>query len=258
MALAAMNIDQESLPAWKLQFDADGFLKIGSLLSSAELSATENELERYVREIAPSLPLTDIVWEKQIMPDGSRRVRNLWRMEHYSPYFEELAHAPELLRLASELVNGEAVASAVELFAKPARVGSVVPHHQDNAYFTLVPPDCFTCWIALDASTQENGCIYYARGSHREPVLPHKASGVAGNSMMADEIPRKLDEVPGILARGDAMLHHCLTLHRSEPNRSEHPRRGLLVVYRGAQCRTDPEAARVYSAAREAMEKSLV
>lgn len=257
MTLLPMHIDEQLLPAWKDRFATDGFLKIVKMLSSAELQETEEELGRYLRDVTPTLPSTDIVWENQVLPDGSRRVRNLWRMESHSPYFKDLAHAPELLRLAGALVNGEAVVSAVELFAKPARVGSVVPHHQDNAYFNLVPPDCFTCWIALDASTPENGCMYYCRGSHVKPPLPHTASGVAGNSMMADKVPEKLEEVAGILAAGDAMLHHCLTLHRSEPNRSERARRGLLIVYRGAHCRLDPEGARAYSAVREAMEKSL-
>ncbi len=72
----------------------------------------------------------------------------------------------------------------VETFSKPAYVGSVVPYHQDNAYFNLTPPDSVTCWIALDDSSQENGCVYYARGSHREGLRPHKASAVKGNSMM--------------------------------------------------------------------------
>jgi ectoine hydroxylase-related dioxygenase (phytanoyl-CoA dioxygenase family) len=236
----------------KAQFDADGVLKIEALLSPESLRSTEVELGRYIREVVPSLPASDVVWEQQPLPDGSRQLRNLWRMEQHEPYFAEIARTPELLRLAGALVNGEAVPIAVELFAKPAQVGSAVPYHQDNAYFNLVPPDAFTCWIALDRSTKENGCVYYCRGSHRDTPLPHVASGVAGNSMMAKNAPSGPDEITGLLEPGDAMLHHCLTLHRSEPNRSAHARRGLLIVFRGAHCRTDAEGARTYAAVRQA------
>lgn len=248
---------EEYLAEAKARYDADGFLKVEKLLPPDDLAQVDQELERYAREVTPNLPPTDIVWEKELLPDGTRRVRNLWRMQDYSEFFAGLGKRAEWMALASRLVNGEAVITGVELFAKPARVGSVVPHHQDNAYFTLVPPDCFTLWIALDASTEENGCVYYSRGSHRTLQIPHKASGVLGNSMMAGEVPAQLDEVPGLLAPGDAMLHHCMTLHRSEPNRSDQPRRGLLIVYRGAHCHVDPEAAREYSAVREALQTGV-
>ncbi|MFN7920241.1 MAG: phytanoyl-CoA dioxygenase family protein [Bryobacteraceae bacterium] len=248
-----ISSDEAQLNQWKQRYDRDGFLEIRGLLDAAELAALEAELDRYFREIAPGLPAGDIVWEKEPMPDGSRRVRNLWRMEQYSPFFASLAQNPRLLALAGKLVNGDPVSMGVELFAKPARVGSAVPHHQDNAYFNLTPPDSFTCWIALDASTPENGCVHYTPGSHRWQPLPHKASGVQGNSMMADHVPADLVEIPGPLSPGDAMLHHCLTVHRSEPNRSERPRRGLLIVFKGAHCQRDPEGWAKYSEVRSAV-----
>jgi len=247
-----MRVDENLLAGWKRRFDADGLLLIPALLPASELAAVEAELASYTESIVPALPPGDIVWESEALSNGSRRIRNLWRMERYSRFFADLARSPGLLKLAGALVNGEPVLAAVELFAKPAQVGSAVPYHQDNAYFNLTPPDSFTCWIALDASTGENGCVYYCRGSHRAPPLPHIGSGVAGNSMMAAFAPERPDEVAGLLAPGDAMLHHCLTVHRSEPNRSLRPRRGLLLVYHGQHCRTDPEAARLYAAVREA------
>ena len=82
-------------------------------------------------------------------------------------------------------------------------------------------PDALTCWIALDASTKENGCVYYARGQPRTGLRRHKPSGVTGNSMTVAQPPEgEFEEVPGILPRGGAILHHCLLLHRSERNLS--------------------------------------
>jgi hypothetical protein len=247
-----MNLNEQLLAGWKQQFHEDGFLRIPKLFTPVELSVAESQLDHYTSVVAPHLPPTDVVWESEPLPDGTRQVRNFWRMEHHSRYFGDLAGRPELLRLAGVLVNGDPVLSAVELFAKPAYVGSAVPYHQDNAYFNLTPPDSFTMWIALDASTTENGCVYYCRSSHREQPVPHKASGIVGNSMMAASVPPSMEEVPGLLDPGDAMVHHCLTLHRSEPNRSDRARRGLLIVYRGAHCQTDPDGARQYAAVRAA------
>jgi phytanoyl-CoA hydroxylase len=176
-------------------------------------------------------------------------------MERHCEYFAELAQSPTLRGLLAALLNGEPVVMTVELFAKPARVGSAVPFHQDNAYFNLVPPDALTCWIAIDESTPENGCIHYLRGSHKPGLRPHVPSGVPGNSqMLADAATAiEFDDVLGILSPGDAILHHCCIWHRSEPNLSDRSRRGLLIVYRAAHSRVDPVGARNYMEALAAL-----
>jgi phytanoyl-CoA hydroxylase len=61
----------------------------------------------------------------------------------------------------------------VETFNKPARIGSGVPYHQDNAYFCQSPPDMLTVWIAIDAVTEANGPVFFVKGSHR-PACPHE------------------------------------------------------------------------------------
>jgi phytanoyl-CoA hydroxylase len=242
--IAEIPRDLEEL---KRRFEADGFVRIEAFLDEQHLQEVERELSRYLAEIAPNVPGGDIVYEPEPLADGSRAVRNLWRMEEHSAFFRELAQALGLAWVGP-LVNGDATSCGVELFAKPAWVGSAVPFHQDNAYFNLEPPDALTCWIALDDSTLENGCVYYARGSHRTGLRPHKPSGVNGNSMTVASPPEpgEFEEVPGVLGRGGAILHHCVLMHRSEQNRSPTPRRGLLLVFRGSHCQVDPERARKY------------
>ena len=66
-----------------------------------------------------------------------------------------------------QLVHGEPVNLGVETFNKPARIGSAVPAHQDNAYFCQSPPDVLTVWIAMDPVTEANGPVFYERGSHK-------------------------------------------------------------------------------------------
>lgn len=246
------------IEACKRRYWEDGYLKVERLVSERQLAELESELARYAQILVPRLPAADIVCEREPAEGGRRAIRNLWRMEQHSPYFAALGRSPALTELAGPLVNGTPVLMAVELFAKPPKVGSAVPYHQDNGYFNLTPPDALTCWLALDPSTEENGCVYYARGTHRGGLRPHKATLVPGNSWGLAEAPEpgSLDEAPGILSRGDAMLHHCCLLHRSEANRSERPRRGLLFVFKGAHCRIDEEGMARYMAAAKALQAS--
>ena len=109
-----------------------------------------------------------------------------------------------------------------------------------------------TVWIAIDPATLENGPITYCIGSHRDGLLPHQPSGVAGNSMGLIEIPAKgtYAEFVGILDPGDALIHHCETIHWSAPNQTQQSRCGLLFVFCGSHTHTDPSLKADYESAR--------
>jgi phytanoyl-CoA hydroxylase len=102
---------------------------------------------------------------------------------------------------------------------------------------------------ALDAATEANGPIYYIRGSHGE-MLPHRPSGVKGNSMGLAVGFDKHDPFVGTLEPGDALVHHCQTIHYSSPNKTDQPRCGLLMVFRGSHTQPDPQLKAAYEAGR--------
>ncbi len=60
--------------------------------------------------------------------------------------------------------------------------------------------------------------------------------------------------VIGLPEPGDALIHHCQTVHYSAPNRTDYPRCGFLLVYRGAHTQTDPALKSVYETARAAVQ----
>jgi ectoine hydroxylase-related dioxygenase (phytanoyl-CoA dioxygenase family) len=232
-------------------YERDGCVRVRGFFSPELLRDVRERLARYEREVVPNLPPGDRVLEA----DG-KTVRNLWRMEQHDPFFKSLAERPEIGSLVATLVNGEPVLAGVETFNKPAKVGSGVPPHQDNAYFCQSPPDMLTVWVAIDAATAENGPIFYLKGSHHDGVLPHRPSGVAGNSMGLAKMPPRhddgSDEFVGTLEPGDALIHHCQTIHWSAPNKSDRSRCGLLMVFRGAHTQSDPKLKEAYDAARRA------
>ena len=227
-------------------YERDGCIRVRTLLDATLLQEARRRLDHYMREIAPTLPAGDRTFEA----DGVT-VRNLWRMEQHDRYFAEFARRPAVIELVAKLVHGEPVLMGVETFNKPARVGSGVPPHQDNAYFCQAPPDVLTVWIAMDAATEANGPIFYLKGS-QSAMHPHRPSGVAGNSMGLARMPQHddVDVFRGTLEPGDALIHHCQTIHWSAPNKTDHARCGLLMVYRGAHTQHDPELKAAYDAAR--------
>jgi ectoine hydroxylase-related dioxygenase (phytanoyl-CoA dioxygenase family) len=228
------------------QFHERGLLIIENFIDAAKTAEIERELQRYIAQIDPDNVAGHVVYEA----GSQRKIRNIFHLHTADDYFAELATAPQFTELARAIFRDEPVLVSVELFGKPARVGSEVPHHQDNAYFNLTPDHALTFWVALADATEENGCVRYIEGSNRLGNLPHHASGVKGNSMKLSELPPNAGrEVCGIVKRGGALIHHCNTIHRSEPNHSDHDRPGLLFVYKSACCRPDESRIVHYRAA---------
>jgi ectoine hydroxylase-related dioxygenase (phytanoyl-CoA dioxygenase family) len=153
-----------------------------------------------------------------------------WRT---GPAFHDVLWSPAFLVAASQLLDAPVRFWHDQLFCKPAHHGGVVAWHQDYSYWTRTKPMAhLTCWMALDDSTIDNGCLYYVPGSHKWELLP--VTGLAGDmneimTVLNDEQKQAFRPVPIELKRGQCSLHHPLTVHGSYENRSDRPRRATLV-----------------------------
>ena len=155
-----------------------------------------------------------------------------WRTE---PGFHDVLWSPAALVPASQLLGGPIRLLHDQLFCKPAHHGGVVAWHQDYSYWTATEPMThLTCWIALDDSTQDNGCLYYVPGSHRWNLLP--VTGLTGNmdeimTVLSADQQRAFHPIPIELKRGQCTFHHPLMAHGSYANRSERARRATLINF---------------------------
>lgn len=234
------------IDAIRREYERDGVVRVRAVLSADEVAEVRDVLAGFESRLE-SVPVDDYTLE----PDG-QSVRNFWRLDRNEPYFARLRERPDFLDLVRPLLGGDPVPLGVETFNKPAKVGSAVPFHQDNAYFCQTPPDVLTLWIALDAVTPENGPVEYLRGSHRE-LWPHAPSGVKGNSygLARQPEPGAFESLVVTLDPGDAVIHHGQTIHRSDVNRSGRSRLALIIPYRGAHTRTDEALLAKYDEARK-------
>jgi ectoine hydroxylase-related dioxygenase (phytanoyl-CoA dioxygenase family) len=154
-----------------------------------------------------------------------------WRI---TPGFHDLLWSPAFTMAASQLLEGAVRFWHDQLFCKPARHGGVVAWHQDYSYWTRTQPMAhLTCWIGLDDSTRENGCLHYVPDSHRWPLLP--VTGLAGDMEAIREVlsPEQWEQfqhpVAIELRRGECSFHHPLMVHGSFENRTDRPRRAAVV-----------------------------
>lgn len=156
-----------------------------------------------------------------------------WRIK---PAFHDLVWNPCLTIPVSQLLEGAVRFWHDQLFCKPARHGGVVAWHQDYSYWTRTRPMAhLTCWIGLDRSTRDNGCLQYVPGSHRWKLLP--ITGLAGDmnairKVLTDEQWQQFLQPKMIeLERGECSFHHPLMVHGSRENRTDKPRRAYVINY---------------------------
>jgi phytanoyl-CoA hydroxylase len=110
------------------------------------------------------------------------------------------------------------------IFCKPAH-SSETPWHQDAAY-RPPPHRSAGVWMSLDLTTIKNSCMYYIGGSHYGGIRPHH---LHDDHLVVDEVDPSL-AVACPVSAGEALAHHCYTLHYAGPNTTDRPRRALVIV----------------------------
>ena len=153
-----------------------------------------------------------------------------WRI---APAFHDLLWNPAFTVPASQLLEGPVRFWHDQLFCKPAHHGGVVAWHQDYSYWTRTTPMAhLSCWIGLDNSTRDNGCVHYVPGSHRWSLLP--ITGLAGDmqaikQVLTEEQKTAFKPVAIELKKGEASFHHPLMVHGSYENKTDLPRRAAVI-----------------------------
>jgi ectoine hydroxylase-related dioxygenase (phytanoyl-CoA dioxygenase family) len=100
--------------------------------------------------------------------------------------------------------------------------------------------------IAADRASKENGCLQVLRGSHLMGRIEHGTTGgQTGADMERVNFAMKhLELVYCEMEPGTALFFHSNLLHRSDQNRSEHPRWSLICCYTAEKNPMGNEACR--------------
>jgi phytanoyl-CoA hydroxylase len=227
-------------------FARDGFVVIRGFLNSSELAQLQLELSRYITQLVPQLPPTDVYYEVKGDP---ATLKYMSRMAEHDFYFADLIRSKRWTELAEVLLDDEVVTKGVEWFDKPPRIGKTTPPHQDGYYFMLEPNEAATMWLALDPVDEDNGCVRYIRQSHRRGIRPHGRTELLGFSQgIVDYSSADGNlEVPMIASPGDLLVHHGMTIHRADANASSRHRRALGLVYYAAKAKPNEVALAAYN-----------
>lgn len=117
----------------KSDYDRDGFVIVRNFLPVPLLSQLQNELDRYITQIVPTLPDWHAFYDDRARPETLKQMQHMGA----DPFFHEYVNAAPWKSLACALVGEPAACESPEWFNKPPGTNHPTPPHQDNYYFNL-------------------------------------------------------------------------------------------------------------------------
>lgn len=208
------------------RYRADGIVIPRHRLSAERIDRLRATLDRLIAE-NPGIRPERLV-SVHIEGKNSEGVRG-------SADFLELAREPAILDMVEQLIGPDIILWGCQIFCKPGGDGMEVPWHQDGHYWPIRPLATCTVWVALDASTAQNGCLRVIPGSHRQRILfDHMREDRTDLVLTQRVADGQFDPATAMdveLAPGEMSMHDVHLIHGSNPNRSTRRRAGVAIRY---------------------------
>jgi len=161
-------------------------------------------------------------------------------MHDIDPVFDRFSHTPALAEITRLLGNeNPGIIQSMYIF-KPPRIGGEVVCHQDSTYIYTEPQSCIGFWFALEDATEENGCMYFIPGQHREPLKSrnYRLSDDRLTTEVLDSTPWPEHLKVAAPARaGTLVVFDGRAPHMSGPNGSETSRHAYTLHVVDQNCR---------------------
>jgi ectoine hydroxylase-related dioxygenase (phytanoyl-CoA dioxygenase family) len=222
-------------------FWQNGFLAVGQISSPEEIETMRAAYDKIFQQRAGrdegnqfDLAGTDEDGKEASLPQ-------ILNPGKYAPELKNTLAEANARAIAAQLFSrvgdtSEMTGGVAHAIFKPARVGAPTPWHQDEAYWNpQMEYQSLSVWVPLQPATRENGCMQFIPGTHEMDVLPHHSINhdPSVHGLEADE-NANVDFSTAIacpLPAGGCTLHLSRTFHFTGPNRSEIPRRALILGF---------------------------
>jgi len=256
-----------------IAFRRDGFLVVPGLVLAQDLAELRQHTDDLMQGKLPEQRAKRMA-DRDLDKDGGVTCQDLEAPpEHLPPhekaqYFlrihmlhrklelhERYLLHPRLLDVLEVLIGPDVLAMQTMLFLKPpGKPGQ--GWHQDSYYIPTHPDTLCGAWIAIDDADEQNGAMWFAKGSGHEPIYPpcpeagygfgdHFVSDIGYVQNVSDPndatntlapIANRYDQVLAPAKAGDVVFFNGHVLHRSKKNStSDRYRRAFVGHYCNAR-----------------------
>lgn len=216
-------------------YDDLGYVVVPDVIPSDELATIDHEVDQV---------------EQQLLAE--RRGRRRWRDAGESPtgvllqlgirsnVCQQVAQDERVLTLIEDIVRPGIAIFSIKLITKPPFTDIPCHWHQDDAYYVRRSESAtrMSVWLPLQASHEENGCLWVVPRSHQWGLQPHRKRdwGQCRHAMEPTEIDRVVAEqaIPVPVPAGAAVLFSARLWHGSKGNSTDVRRRAVITSYQEA------------------------
>ncbi|MGH8235638.1 MAG: phytanoyl-CoA dioxygenase family protein [Steroidobacteraceae bacterium] len=222
------------------RFRREGFLAIPQLADRATVAA--------IGAVYDAMLTGAIDVSRTDQPLG-RITRQIMLPSAYHPIFRDNPALEAGREVARALLGVEdpTVRFDMLIYKEPGQLAST-PWHQDFSYSVMpfaaagteIPIDeVVQFWVALDDVDEQNGCMHFVPGAHRQPLLEHYIAGGEPDytqrllAIRDAESVLDLDKAVACpLLAGGATVHNYGTPHFTPGNRTtDRPRRAYIFNF---------------------------
>jgi ectoine hydroxylase-related dioxygenase (phytanoyl-CoA dioxygenase family) len=224
----------ELTPQQIVQYHIEGFISLEDLTSQEEVAEIreiyDDLFERQVgRECGDQFDLggSDEEGVKAKLPQ-------ILNPSRYAPQLKQMKLYANAQSVVNQLLGPLAKVTGDHAINKPPFDGAETPWHQDEAYWDPRQLyEAMSIWIPLQDVTVESGCMQFVPGSNKLNIVQHQSIGgdvrVHGLEV-CDPMVDTTTAVACPIPAGGATIHHNRTLHYAAANRSNQPRRALILM----------------------------
>jgi len=165
---------------------------------------------------------------------ASPRLRRVANPVDLSPVYQQVLWDSPIVDMVADLIGPSVKFHHCKLNIKLPGMSTQVRYHQDHPYDPHTNHDVLAILLMLDDMNELNGCLKIVPRSHWERYTHYREDRFVGeiDPALYPEFDRRAVPIRGQV--GDVCFMHTWTVHGSEANQSQNPRRLLICDYNAA------------------------
>ena len=222
----------------KQHFIDHGYVHLAGLLTEEEVAGLETTYDQFLRQEidVPGNDYCDMAGDYGRSPEDYSIV-NVMLPRRYYPQWQGNIFEQRAASVVAQLHGDNMMIDYDQLLAKqPFKEDAIFAWHQDMAYWPDTPDKrTATLWLAIDNSTEQNGCMRFVPSTiHEDSLRPHEPQfGDRGESHALGTTLLETDEPVTVpISRGDVTVHNERVMHGSGGNFTDGFRRAYILAFR--------------------------
>ncbi|PYI54585.1 phytanoyl-CoA dioxygenase family protein [Paenibacillus flagellatus] len=215
-----------------VQFYKDtGYLLVKGVFSREEVEEMRRAVDGIVDRAAKAKNVAQShTWQGDYLPPEELKklvLKGFHDVHYQDAAFTRAVCHPNMTAIVSKLIGPNVQLHHSKMLVKPPEKGAAFPLHQDHPYFPHANHTMMAASVHMDDADMDNGCLCVIPGSHKLGPIPH----VGRHYLDHRDYPLS-SATPCPAQAGDVLFFNYLTIHGSDVNRSDRPRRNVLFQYR--------------------------